>query len=62
MAKDFKKLLDDLYTGKIKELDVSQEDFMEFQPIYMAFQYRNFIVGKAKRGGGAVYHSTKKKD
>ncbi|WP_290032920.1 hypothetical protein [Ligilactobacillus cholophilus] len=56
MQEDYKQILDDLRTGKIKEYDVDMENFMEFQKILMNYRYKKSIVGQAKRGGGIVYH------
>ena len=51
MTKDYQQLLTDLYNGKISKLEIERDEFMDFQPIYMSFQFRKGIVGTAKRGG-----------
>ena len=55
MTKDYQQLLTDLYNGKISKLEIERDEIMDFQPIYMSFQFRKGIVGTAKRGGGATY-------
>lgn len=56
MAENYEEILDDLRTGKLKEYDVDMDHFMDFQKVLMNYRYKKSIVGKAKRGGGAVYY------
>jgi len=56
VTKNYQDLLEQLATGKITELIVEQNEFMEFQPILMNFNQRKNIVGSANRGGKIVYH------
>ena len=56
MDKDYQKLLEQLVSGELAELDVEQNEIQAFQPVLMEFHQRNSIVGRAKRGGGVSYH------
>lgn len=60
MATNYQKQLEDLRDGKISELEVSPDEFMDFQKILMSFAQRKSIVGIAKRGGGAKYVAAQK--
>ena len=33
--------------------------FMDFQKVFMESNFRKKVIGKAKRGGGAIYHYDK---
>ena len=59
MAKDYEKLLSDLHDGKIETFEVTKEEFMDFQKVFMESNFRKKVIGKAKRGGGAIYHYDK---
>lgn len=56
MERDYQELLDQLREGTLNELEISTEEFMDFQKILMDYQQRKSIVGTAKRGGGVIYH------
>ncbi|SEM69946.1 hypothetical protein SAMN05216431_1079 [Ligilactobacillus sp. WC1T17] len=56
MSRDYAKLLDDLKAGKIDSFEISKEEFMDFQPVFMESNFRKRVIGEAKRGGGATYH------
>ena len=56
MEKDYQQLLDYLHAGKIENFEISTEEFMAFQKVLMAYNYRKNIIGIAKRGGGVRYH------
>ncbi|KRN90375.1 hypothetical protein [Ligilactobacillus ceti] len=56
MEKDYRKLLEDLYHKKIEYLDISAEEYMQFQKEYVNFEYRKNILGKAQKRGGARFY------
>lgn len=56
MTKNYTQLLEDLKDGKIDKLEITTEEFMDFQREYMNFGHRKNVVGTAKRNGGAIYH------
>lgn len=56
IMKDYENLLEQLRQGKVSELTVTPEEFMDFQPVLMKYRYRKSIVGKAQKGGGIVYY------
>ncbi|AMV68579.1 Hypothetical protein ADU73_0167 [Pediococcus damnosus] len=56
MARDFSNLLEQLRQGSIKELTVEADEFPAFQPIYMKYEQRKRIIGKAQKNGKVVYH------
>ncbi|MEY8442451.1 hypothetical protein AALA17_07440 [Lactobacillaceae bacterium 24-114] len=53
--RDYEQLLEDLHDGKIKEFEIKPEEFIEFQPIFHAYQFRTQISGEAHRGGTLTY-------
>lgn len=59
MARDYEKLLSDLHDGKIETFEVTKEEFMDFQKVFMESNFRKKVIGKAKRGGVAIYHYDK---
>ena len=59
MARDYEKLLSDLHDGKIETFEVTKEEFMDFQKVFMESNFRKKVIGKAQRGGGAIYHYDK---
>ncbi|WP_137598146.1 hypothetical protein [Paucilactobacillus kaifaensis] len=61
MEKDYQQLMEDLRTGKIDSFVITPEEFMAFQVQYRANQFRQEIVGTAKRGGEIEYHLEKVK-
>ncbi|WP_155286530.1 hypothetical protein [Lacticaseibacillus zhaodongensis] len=56
MATDYKRLLDQLKSGELKELRVKPDDFMAFREVWNNYPGRTEIVGSAHRGGDIVYH------
>ena len=56
MDKDYGQLLQQLRSGEIKQLEISTDEFMDFQKVLMEYSHRKKVIGKAKRGGGAIYH------
>lgn len=58
MARDYEKLLSDLHDGKIETFEVTKEEFMDFQK-FLWNRTSEKVIGKAKRGGGAIYHYDK---
>lgn len=60
MEKDYQQLMADLRAGKIDSFVITPEEFMAFQIQYQANQFRQEIVGTAKRGGEIEYHLEKK--
>lgn len=59
MARDYEKLLSDLHDGKIETFEVTKEEFMDFQKFLWNRTSEKKVIGKAKRGGGAIYHYDK---
>lgn len=53
---DYQVQLDQLHAGKIKELIIKPEQFMDFQNVFQSYQYRSQIEGDAKHGGEIHYH------
>lgn len=56
MQKDYAELLNQLVSGELQTLQISSEEFMEFQTAYMNFESRKKIVGEAQANGIVVYH------
>lgn len=54
-AAEYQALLEQLQHGKISQLEISKEEFMQFQPVLMQFAKKKSVVGHAKRGGGAIF-------
>ncbi|WP_283680419.1 hypothetical protein [Lentilactobacillus sp. Marseille-Q4993] len=52
---DYAKLLDELREGKIKEIQVNPDQFMDFQQAFMNFDYKTRVSGKAQKGGIVTY-------
>lgn len=40
MARDYEKLLSDLHDGKIETFEVTKEEFMDFQKVFMESNFR----------------------
>lgn len=59
MARDYEKLLSDLHDGKIETFEVTKEEFMDFQKVFMESNFRKKVIGKAKRGGERFITMTK---
>ena len=53
---DYPAQLDQLHAGKVKELIIKPEQFMDFQDVFQSYQYRSQIEGDAKHGGEIHYH------
>lgn len=53
---DYQAQLDQLHAGKVKELIIKPEQFMDFQDVFQSYQYRSQIEGDAKHGGKIHYH------
>ena len=51
--------MSDLHDGKIETFEVTKEEFMDFQKVFMESNFRKKVIGKAKRCGGAIYHYDK---
>ena len=56
MDRDYAELLRQLAAGEITELEISKEEFSQFQPAFMNFESRKKIVGEAETNGVVVYH------
>ena len=52
MARDYEKLLSDLHDGKIETFEVTKEEFMDFQKVFMEsnFSKKSNWQGQAGRG------------
>lgn len=51
MARDYEKLLSDLHDGKIETFEVTKEEFMDFQKVFMESNFRKSNwQGQAGRG------------
>ncbi|KRL55093.1 hypothetical protein FC70_GL000689 [Paucilactobacillus oligofermentans DSM 15707 = LMG 22743] len=55
MNKDYNQLLEQLRAGEITELSIEASEFLEFQSIFHAYEYRKRIKGQAMRGGQIIY-------
>lgn len=60
MAADYLAKLEQLRKGKIDELIVTPDDFLDFQTAYRTYQFKTQITGDAHRGGEIHYHRVKK--
>ncbi len=58
MFLDYQKILDQLVSGEIKEYEVKPEDAFELQKTIRNYGKRQYITGRAKRGGSIVYTAT----
>ncbi|MGF7437273.1 hypothetical protein [Lentilactobacillus senioris] len=56
MQKDYAELLRQLASGELATLQITADEFMEFQSAYMNFESRKKIVGEAQANGIIVYH------
>ncbi|WP_057769379.1 hypothetical protein [Lactobacillus selangorensis] len=56
MTRDFKQEMDDLRHGKIDEIKVGHDEFMDFQKVWVNYDQRKEIVGTARRNGTVIYH------
>lgn len=56
MSTDYASLLDQLKSGKLKELRVKPDEFMTFRSVWNNYPGRTEIVGTAQRGGDIIYH------
>lgn len=56
MPKDYAELLRQLASGELTTLQITADEFMEFQSAYMNFESRKRIVGEAQANGVIVYH------
>ena len=59
MARDYEKLLSDLHDGKIETFEVTKEACLDLQHGFRESNFRKKLIGKAKRGGGAIFHYDK---
>ncbi|KRN28419.1 hypothetical protein IV38_GL001419 [Lactobacillus selangorensis] len=48
--------MDDLRHGKIDEIKVGHDEFMDFQKVWVNYDQRKEIVGTARRNGTVIYH------
>ncbi|GBG95423.1 hypothetical protein LFYK43_18820 [Ligilactobacillus salitolerans] len=55
MAKDYHELLEQLRHGELSELEISTDEFMDFQKVLMEYSHKKKVIGTAKRGGGVSY-------
>ena len=44
MARDYEKLLSDLHDGKIETFEVTKEEFMDFQKVFMESNFRKKVI------------------
>lgn len=58
MARDYEKLLSDLHDGKIETFEVTKEEFMDFQKVFMESNFRK-SNWQGQAGRGAIYHYDK---
>ncbi|WP_321389031.1 hypothetical protein [uncultured Enterococcus sp.] len=59
MVNKFEELLEQLASGEIAELKVSNDEFFQFRDVWMKRQDRTNIVGEASHGGHVVYRYRK---
>jgi hypothetical protein len=55
---DYKEILDKIISGELKEYRVSPKDAFELQKTIRNYGKRQYITGRAKRGGSIVYTAT----
>ena len=52
---DYKKILDQIVSGELKEYRVSPKDAFQFQLALRSYCKRQSITGIAQRGGDIIY-------
>lgn len=57
--KNYQELLLQLENAEIDELKITPDEFMTFQPIYMNYEKRKRVVGKAGHDGVITYRYVK---
>lgn len=55
---DYQKILDQLVSGEIKEYKVEPKDAFDLQKTIRNYGKRQYITGRAERGGTIVYTAT----
>ena len=55
---DYQKILDQLVSGEIKEYKVEPKDAFDLQKTIKNYRKRQYITGRAERGGAIVYTAT----
>ena len=55
---DYQKILDQLVSGEIKEYKVEPKDAFDLQKTIRNYGNRQYITGRAERGGAIVYTAT----
>lgn len=55
MEQDYQQLMEDLRAGKIESFTITANEFMDFQPIFHSYEFRQQLSGTAKRGGEVEY-------
>ncbi|KRM09798.1 hypothetical protein ABTQ33_03995 [Paucilactobacillus suebicus] len=56
MDRDYVQLMEDLRNGKIDSFTIEPDEFQTFQVQYHSYEFRQQIIGTAKRGGTLEYH------
>lgn len=59
MVNKFEELLEQLASGEIAELKVSNDEFFLFRDVWMKREDRTKIVGEAAHGGHVIYRYSK---
>jgi hypothetical protein len=59
---DYQKILDQLVSGELKEYKVEPEDAFDLQKTIRNYGKRQYITGRAERGGAIVYTATNTDD
>lgn len=59
---DYQKILDQLVSGELKEYKVEPENAFEIQETIRNYGKRQYITGRAERGGSIVYTATNTND
>ena len=55
---DYQKILDQLVSGEIQEYKVEPKDALDLQKTIRNYGKRQYITGRAERGGAIVYTAT----